>query len=394
MKYAFNLLRELVAFDTNANTKKEYVRCAKRLAKEGRALGLQVKVFETKDEQGRRCPSVLLTKDVGAKTTVLFSSHYDVVPPGDLHAWKTPPFKAVRKGGRIYGRGTSDDKAGIVIVLSALHELKQKGQHGRLKKNVKILLNCDEEIGSKYGLEFVAKKHRKALAADYAIILDLSLDYVSVASSGIIMGHLDLHGKQGHAGFPHVTPNIIHRTLPFLQDLLKLKKAREKVRSRFPAGPGSPHKKVWGRFSITILQGGDKTNVIPGHLRIGFDARFLPEENMKRIKAWLRKAITALMKKHKLKGKLRLEGHEGHISKAKRAVLKEIQHAASKAYKRKVPLAGELGGSDALFIENIGIPTVGFGPIGEKTNYHGTNEYIEIRDLQRMKEFVKQLLTT
>ena len=99
------------------------------------------------------------------------------------------------------------------------------------------------------------------------------------------------------------------------------------------------------------------------------------------------------MKKRKLRGTITLEGHEGHISRAPRKTIKEVQAAAKVAFKRGVKVNGDLGGSDAPFIERVGIPTLGFGPIAEKSNYHGVNEYITRDDLERVKSFVKALIT-
>ncbi len=390
LDYALEVLRGLVGHDTNSLTKRDYLPCAERIAEEAKALGLKAVILETKDEKGRRCPSVLASKNINAKRTILISSHFDVVPPGELRLWNTNPFQAVQRGKRIYGRGVSDDKLGIACALAALKELLEKGG---LRKNIKLLFSCDEEIGSNYGLGWVSKAHGEKISSDCALIIDSSLDHVSCASSGVVLGEIVLEGVQGHAGYPFKFPNVVHKSIPFLQELLKIKEKREKVESFVQAPPGSPRKKLWGRFSITVLRAGEKTNVIPGSLSIGFDARCVPEEEVSKVIAQLSLEIKAMLKRHGLKGKVKMEGHSGHLSKAPEWFVKEVVEAASKAFKKRVPVTGDLGGTDAPFLENIGIPTLGFGPINEKSNYHGINEHVEIRDVERMIEFLKHLLS-
>ena len=74
-------------------------------------------------------------KDVGADKTVLLYAHHDVQPAGDEASWRTPPFKGVIEGGRLYGRGSSDDGGGIMTHVGALTALK-----GNLKCNVKVFI--------------------------------------------------------------------------------------------------------------------------------------------------------------------------------------------------------------------------------------------------------------
>ncbi|MBR3495008.1 MAG: Sapep family Mn(2+)-dependent dipeptidase [Clostridia bacterium] len=70
-------------------------------------------------------------------------AHLDVVPAGD--GWETPPFTAVRKGDRIYGRGTGDDKGPALCALFAMRAIREAGVP--LKKPIRLILGCDEESG-------------------------------------------------------------------------------------------------------------------------------------------------------------------------------------------------------------------------------------------------------
>jgi acetylornithine deacetylase/succinyl-diaminopimelate desuccinylase-like protein len=89
-------------------------------------------------------PAVLASRPgpPGAPTVLLYA-HHDVQPPGDPAAWDGDPFVAAERGGRLYGRGAADDKAGIAVHLAVLHAYGD-----RLPVGVTVLVEGEEEIGS------------------------------------------------------------------------------------------------------------------------------------------------------------------------------------------------------------------------------------------------------
>jgi acetylornithine deacetylase/succinyl-diaminopimelate desuccinylase-like protein len=101
--------------------------------------------------------------------TVLFYGHYDVQPVDPVELWTSPPFEATVRDGRIYARGSADDKGQVLCHWKAWEA--HFAAHGGLPCNVKVLLEGEEEIGSEHLAPFIAA-NRERLAADVVLISD------------------------------------------------------------------------------------------------------------------------------------------------------------------------------------------------------------------------------
>jgi acetylornithine deacetylase/succinyl-diaminopimelate desuccinylase-like protein len=106
--------------------------------------------------------------------TVLLYAHHDVQPPGPAEEWLTGPFEPFEKGGRLYGRGASDDKSGVIMHLGAL------GAHeGKPPVGVKVFIEGEEEVGSTHLTDFL-NSYSDLLAADVIVIADAGVWRVGV----------------------------------------------------------------------------------------------------------------------------------------------------------------------------------------------------------------------
>jgi len=381
-KWEENFLKEIVELDTNSDEKKNYVICSGIIKKYCVEAGLEVEIFDSMHD-GIPQPNVVATMDVGAKTTVLLCTHYDVVPPGDVEDWKYPPFELTMKKDKAFGRGVSDDKANIVAAVSAAKELIKKGSS---KVNWKILISPNEEIGGEYGIDYLMNGPPK-IRGDFGIVVDSGPEYVSIGASGVIAGTITVHGSQGHAGYPFKFANAVHLSIPLMQVMLDYVDIRRKVVSEFPAPPGSPHQTLWGRFSMTVYKAGSKTNTIPGKAEISFDCRTIPEEKVedvaKDIEAFLEKAKEETGVEASLSFKTK---HAGWGSDPENKFIKIFHKAVHDAVDPEIPISGDLGGNDGYYFTTHGIPTACYGTLRDDNNYHGIDEFMHLEDFEKVKK--------
>ena len=98
--------------------------------------------------------------------TVLLYAHYDVQPTGDVDAWTSPAFEPTERGGRLYARGSADDKGGVALHLAALRVF-----NGAPPVGVKVFIEGEEEVGSPT-MPTLLDRYRDELAADVYVVAD------------------------------------------------------------------------------------------------------------------------------------------------------------------------------------------------------------------------------
>src|SRR6476660_8934610 len=104
--------------------------------------------------------------------TVLVYGHYDVQPAEPLELWSSPPFEPTIRDGRVYARGSVDDKGQLFLHIKALEaHLRSRG---KLPMNVVVLAEGEEEVGSEHLAEFI-ESHADRLRADYVVISDSAM---------------------------------------------------------------------------------------------------------------------------------------------------------------------------------------------------------------------------
>lgn len=153
--------------------------------------------------------------------TVLLYAHHDIQPASEEDGWTSPPFRSDRRGGRIFGRGAADNKAGIAVHLAALRALAPIPPVG-----VTVLVEGEEEIGSP-GLAALLDEHAELVAADAVVIADsaslrVGQPALTISLRGLIDAVVELRTLSGplHSGvFGGVVPDALSAMTKLLASL-------------------------------------------------------------------------------------------------------------------------------------------------------------------------------
>lgn len=156
--------------------------------------------------------------------TVLVYGHYDVQPTGDLAEWSTPPFELVVDGDVVRGRGVTDDKGPVLLVLEMARALL--AERGSLPVNVKFLIEGEDEIGSPH-LPAYVRANAGELAADLVVSADGAMwrpgePSISIASKGLVALDVVVTGAREdlHSGrYGGTVANPVHALATILAGL-------------------------------------------------------------------------------------------------------------------------------------------------------------------------------
>jgi acetylornithine deacetylase/succinyl-diaminopimelate desuccinylase-like protein len=193
-------LTELVAIQnisTDGQHAAELDQCADLVARQMRNAGLNnVEILRYEDSY-----PYVYGEWLGApgKPTVFLYAHHDIQPvAGFEDQWKSPPFQLTRRDGRLYGRGAADDKAAITAQLGSLEAILKTT--GKLPVNVKMLVEGEEEVGSKNLMGFF-KKYRDKIQSDVIVVndtenLETGLPSITYSLRGIVAVKVEVESLQ------------------------------------------------------------------------------------------------------------------------------------------------------------------------------------------------------
>ena len=318
---------------------------------------------------------------------LMFAGHTDVVPPGPLEQWQTPPFEPTVKNGQLYGRGAADMKSSLAAMIVAVEDATAHAEHNN--GTLSFLITSDEEgiaaYGTRYAIDILAKE---GIRPDYCVVGEPSSseqlgDVVRSGRRGSLNAKLKVIGTQGHVAYPQDANNPIHNVLTALSAMTT--KEWDLGNDFYP--PTS--------FQISNINGGTgATNVIPGELEIDFNFRFNTEQTATGLSASVEEILHSYGVTYEIKWQL-----SGEPFLTLPGALTE---AVTQAIKAETGLTTELstsgGTSDGRFISPWDKPGSGqvevveLGPLN--ATIHKIDECVAVDDLMPLARIYQQIIKT
>lgn len=333
----YDLLR-IPSVSAKSEHKSDIQRAARWIADKLTAIGMDgVEIVPTKLHPLVYAESL----QAPGKPTVLIYGHYDVQPPEPVELWTSPPFEPTIRKGKLFARGSADDKGQVHIHLAALESLMKV--YGRLPINVKLIIEGEEEVGSENLYKFVRANKRK-LKADALVVSDTAMIAPGVPSITYGLRGLNYHeieitgaAQDLHSGvFGGVAPNPLQVladlfsrlhdkdgrvAVPgFYRDVMTLSSRErralralpwsEKAFRKFIGAPGvagekgySALERLWCRPTLELngmwggYMGEGAKTVIPAKAYAKFSTRLVPNQDTKKIAALVEKQVRRLLPK-------------------------------------------------------------------------------------------------
>ncbi len=277
--------------------------------------------------------------DAPGKPTVFLYAHHDVQPINFHQQWQSDPWHLTRRDGRLFARGAADDKGAIVAQLAAISAyLKTEGS---LPVNIKMLVEGEEEVGSKNLMQFF-ERHHERLQSDVIVVCDtenieVGLPCVTYSLRGIVAAHVEVrsaeipvHSGMGGGALPDaaIALNVIlsrlfaeNSPLPIPGMYDQVRPLTDKERAAFRRLPGdeakwrhdtkllptsqfamekglTPYEQTWRRPAVTVIAQeassikGASNQVLPSARRI-VSCRIVPDQDPAEVFKCLKAHLTA-----------------------------------------------------------------------------------------------------
>jgi succinyl-diaminopimelate desuccinylase len=317
---------------------------------------------------------VISLGDPASGPTLVMNGHLDTVPVSDPEGWRSDPFDPVISGDgvRLYGRGASDMKASVGVMLATMELFRDRPLRGCLQAHIV----SDEELSGHFGTVAVLD----AIAAGtlpkptYCLIGEKSDLKVRNAERGILGVRVTVHGRASHTAAARVTG--INAIALASRAILALEQDLDK----FHPSVGKPV------ISVNQISGGVAHNVVPGECVFTIDRRLIPGETRESAVAEITDVLISVAAAEDGRFKYSIEvDPDGSFIDAnitdEQSPLVQAVWDATRAVSGAEPefFVQWAGVTDGRYYRQMGIDTVGLGPGGE--NAHGANEAVYIDDL-------------
>ncbi len=339
-----------------------------------RSLGLEVKTVSYAPKR----PNVIATlkgtlpRAQAKKEAILLTPHFDTVPVGS--GWKYKPFGGEIVGGKIYGRGTSDDKGNTAACMEVMRSLVEDGV--RLKKDVIMAATVDEETGSQMGI--IPLLDKKVLTPKFALVVDSTEFDAMIVQKGVLQFRVQIFGKKAHSAYNWRGDSAIETAARCINRLKKIK------------FPHKKHKLLHApSLNVGVINGGDKVNMVADLCEFTVDHRFCPGTNYREPLKLIKETLAKETKKFKI---ILDDIQQPYEIKADHPYVKTFLDV-NKRMKAPAGIKGSEGATVITFFQKHKIPAFATG-WGAHGTLHANDEHIYIKSLykgtQVLEAYVKE----
>ncbi|HKU94307.1 MAG TPA: ArgE/DapE family deacylase [Vineibacter sp.] len=299
--------------------------------------------------------------------STVFNAHVDTVGVGERANWKTDPFKAVHKGGLVYGLGAGNCKGSMAVQLWLAEEIARRG--GPAEGEVVFTFVADEENLGPNGMAFL--RAARKVKPDVLILGAQTENQLIVAERGVMWARITTTGKAAHAGNPAAGDNAILRMMRLVG---ALQKHYDKVLPRRVKGA------MKSTVNVGMFHGGHNTNVVPSACTVEIDRRLLPDEKVKDAFKELKQVVDKVGEPRSMYTVEFLTGTNGFFAPENGQAVTAFEAAVKRQTGRKVKFLSATGVSDGRYYADDGIEIINFGP-GSGAQGHAANESVPVAEM-------------
>lgn len=307
---------------------------------------------------------------------ICFSGHLDVVPPQET-GWKYDPFKLTNDIGRLYGRGTTDMKGFLAIILAFLPHWNTHD----LRCPIQLVLTYDEEIGCKGIRDLLNKVDRESFSPKALILGEPTLCKPINAHKGGAECTTEIQGLAGHASKPDNGSNAIYAAVDIINVLRDYQK-------RIQNNPNIDSKMdpPYTTMSVGTITGGDARNIIADHCVFMWEVRTIPGIDAKEVVHDIEKDFAHINCVNRCSIRTTIvDSYPGLLPRTDSPSLRLLRTMNCMDEADEVSF-----GTEAGYFDSFGIPTVVWGP-GSITEAHTVNEYITIEQMETCITYLLRL---
>ncbi len=320
----------------------------------------------------------VIAKLDGEGPTLLLNGHLDTVGVGGMIV---PPFDAKVEGGRIWGRGSCDMKAGLAAILATTKRLVEEGP----RPNLIVAMTADEEHAS-LGMYALVDSFP---SADFAIVTEPTRLAVMPAHKGFLWVRAVFEGRAAHGSRPDLGIDAIRHAALYVS---ALDDYGDQLTSR-PAHPLLKH----GSVHAGTIQGGSAASVYPDLCEIVLERRTMPGEKPEKVLQEFQRILDELSEREEdLSASLEqmLERPGTEVPEDSRLVQGLLE--AGQGHGIPPVVEGMTAWVDAALLNEIGIPAVCYGP-GDIAQAHSADEWVELAQIEKcadvLESFARDLAT-